>query len=145
MASGNGHHPAFNPFATAELVFEGTRYDGSTVTVRVDFEPDEQDGLFADLPEMPDMPDASAAESTWREVARERRKVERLQFERFGERVLVGWNLTDKDDVPIEAGGAGMNRIPVQLARLIRTEWEKAVWNPSAPLLPRTPAGGGAS
>lgn len=41
----------------------------------------------------------------------------------FGDEILVAWNLTDEDDEPITATGAGMNVLPSQMAMNIINGW----------------------
>lgn len=118
----------FNPYGAVTLDFEGTRYAGAIVTVQVDFLPEEQDQLFETFAD--DVP------------ARER---EKANFAAFGEKVLVAWNVTDRDGKAIPLGPDALNRIPVQLARRIFQAWSEAVWNIDIPLSPPTESGSSGS
>lgn len=64
------------------------------------------------------------------------------QLERFGDEVLVDWNLNDKQDRPLPATGESMLRIPQALGFDLLARWIDATQGVSAPLVEPSPSGG---
>jgi hypothetical protein len=102
------------PKRTARLVFHN-EYEGAEVVVRLDVPV----ATFLDIQDLV---------STEQQL-----KV----FERFGEDVLVSWNLEDDDGTIFPATGAGVNAIPIQLANQILEQWVEVATGVPAPLEPR--------
>jgi hypothetical protein len=57
-------------------------------------------------------------------------------LKKFGEEVLLSWNLQDrKDGTPIDATGEGMLQVPPNITREILKQWQEAVVAIPSPLL----------
>lgn len=59
----------------------------------------------------------------------------------FGERLLMEWNITDRDGKAIPATGEGMLEIPQSFAALIFSTWATTVSGRTAPLAEPSPNG----
>lgn len=99
---------------TAVIDFKGTDYDGAEMRCRFDVEME----TFLSYQRMID--DASIVN-----VAE--------MFKQFGDEIVLEWNLEDEGK-QIAADGAGMMKLPVQLATEIIKRWLEAMATPSAPL-----------
>lgn len=53
---------------------------------------------------------------------------------KFGNEILVDWNLTDDNDEPIPANEEGMRQLPLVLASIILAEWQLTMAGPDTPL-----------
>ena len=52
----------------------------------------------------------------------------------FGDQVLIEWNLTDSNDEPIPATGAGFMKVPLSLAAALMRYWSTAATDVPGPL-----------
>jgi hypothetical protein len=98
----------FDPFQTALLLFEGSRFHGSEIRVRLDASLEDYE-TFVALPKHSD----------------------EIVF--LAEKVLVDWNL-EKDGKPIPCDLAGIKTLPLALTRRIVVEWINLVTGVSDPL-----------
>lgn len=106
----------YDPYNLLEVVFEGTRYAGAEVRMRVDVPIDEAMELFDLL--------FAGDEKTIRDQAMV-----------FGDRILDSWNLQDpKTKKTIPATGEGALKAPPALVRICINQWRKGVFDPSLPL-----------
>lgn len=93
----------FDPTINLEMTFEGTKYEGAVVTVRLN----------------PDL------DTTMRlEELEESGQLVRLMLA-FGEAVLIRWNIIDADGHPVPATGVGFLTQPTELCQLIIGAWRK--------------------
>jgi hypothetical protein len=101
----------FNIYANrAVLVFEGTRYKGAEVTVRVD--------LLDEEIEAHDAAEDLAGKLQWMVDAG----------------VIESWNLTDKADKPIPL--SEINTLPRAFRSTLHSAWAGQLWDVTAPLVP---------
>lgn len=101
------------PKRTALLVFEG-EYAGAEVRCRLDV----PISLYLDYMGM----DASSRDSI------------QAGYGRWGEEVLIEWNLEDDDGQPLPATGGGFLSLPPRLAGLIVQHWLESAAEVPAPL-----------
>lgn len=111
---------AKEPKRTATFAFEGD-FEGIEVKCRLDVPID----LFLSFMEA----DSSNAE------------VVRGAYRRFGDEVLIEWNLEDDDDQPIPANGDTLLERTPRFASLLLTHWREAAAEISAPLGQRSTNG----
>jgi hypothetical protein len=111
------------PRRTAEVTFEGTDYDGAVLRCRLDVAL----GLALDFAGVTaDTPPA------------EQRDV----FLRFGDEVLINWNIEDENGDTVPADGPGLLTQPPAFVISVISHWVAATSAVPAPLGRRSPAGG---
>lgn len=60
---------------------------------------------------------------------------------RFGQDILLEWNIVDEDMRPVVADGEGMMELDLVFAQQLITQWVQAVSQPAAPLGETSPNG----
>ncbi|MDP3909462.1 MAG: hypothetical protein Q8Q14_03640 [Gemmatimonadales bacterium] len=111
----------FEVTQSATLVFEeGHRLHGATVRVSLDMELRE----YTELLRLARAWEASVADDG--DMTPERLDMVVELTERFGERVLIEWDL-EKNGEPLPADGSGMARLPAQAALSLFKAWNAAV------------------
>jgi hypothetical protein len=108
------------PRRTAVITFDGTDYDGAEVECKLDVPL----GLYFDFGR----------------VGEESREQESL-FRRWGDEVLLAWNLEDDDGRPLPATGEGIMALPPFMVTLLLNKWTETVVAVPSPLGGRSNGG----
>lgn len=109
------------PQRTALLRFEGSEFGGAEVRCRLNVPMQ----MFFDFQHVQDSEDAGEVEAA---------------FQRFGDDVLIDWNVQE-GGAPIPATGEGFKRVSPAFAAIIMQEWVQAVAEVPAPLGEPSPSG----
>ena len=102
----------------AELDLAGTDLQGATIKVNLDVPLEDFLDILTSV--------ESVATSTTQEA------VELLT--RFGEFVVIEWDLIDQNDEPIPSTGTGMKLLPGRIGFLIVAQWVSLIQGVAAPL-----------
>ena len=54
-----------------------------------------------------------------------------VAFKKFGDEIVVSWNLETNEGEPIEPSGDGMKQLTVQLATQLIGDWGEQISNPT--------------
>ena len=111
-----------NPRRTARLIFdEGSPYQGAEVVCAFDVSL----GMFFEFSQ----------------AGSEDMAAQREAFVRFGDELLIEWNLEEDDGTPIPATGEGILRISAPFVMVIISKWQEAIQDVPAPLGEPSPNG----